>query len=295
MPTVKYSDFDLSKLSFSTPEENKTIPEITKYQLMSLPIYSVTKDGTTETSMPTIQGPWMNLDNYGITGKTDKNGKPRLNNAGLPLSDRERGKVKIPFNLDDPNSQALYDLLTSIDKKCESEKEQLFGDKKKASAYRYQPIVRQPALNPDAPDDAQPRPDYFVIKFDFDNKTGCVKSQVYLNDDGERTEVDVKSLDDVTQHLRYKCEFRPIFTLCKLFASRSAQDGKRSYGVGLKLKMVEVKPMQKTKEDTETFFIDTDDEGEVERKTLVAQTTKTVEETPKKTPAKTKAGKNTIV
>ena len=32
MPTVKYSDFDLSKLAFTTPEENKVIPEIKEPQ-----------------------------------------------------------------------------------------------------------------------------------------------------------------------------------------------------------------------------------------------------------------------
>jgi len=274
MPTVKYSDFDLSKLAFTTPEENKLIPEITKYQLMSLPTYSVTTDGVTDSSMPTIQGPWMTLDYYGVPSKADKNGKPRLNQSGQVLTDRERGKLKIPFNMDDPASKALYDLLTAVDKKCEAEKEKLFGDKKKASAYRLQPIVRQTPENPDAPEDAEPKPDYFVIKFDFDTKSGYVKTKVYLNEAGERTEVSVKSLDDVTKHLRYKCEFRPIFTFCKLFSSRAAQDGKRTYGVGLKLKMVEVKPIVTNKEETETFFIDTDDEGE-ERTTLVAQTTKT--------------------
>jgi hypothetical protein len=34
------------------------------------------------------------------------------------------------------------------------------------------------------------------------------------------------------------CEFRPVFKICKLFAARSAnQDGKRAYGIGLKLSL----------------------------------------------------------
>ena len=270
MPTVKYSEFDLSKLTFTTPEENKQIPEITKYQLMSIPSYT---EGD-KSEMPTIQGPWMTLDFYGIPSKADKFGKPRLSQSGQVLSDRERGKLKIPFNLENPQSKQLYDLLVAVDKKVEAEKEQIFGDKKKAAAYRYQPIVRRSAEDPNAPEDALPKPDYFVIKVDFDAKNGSVKSKVFTNTAGERTEVPVATLDDVQKHVRYKCEFRPIFTLCKLFSSRAAQDGKRSYGVGLKLKMVEVKPVVSTREESETFFIDTDNEGE-ERKELVTQTTTT--------------------
>jgi hypothetical protein len=290
MPTVTYKDFDLSKLTFTPPTENKQIPKITEFQLMSMPAYA---EGDGKSSMPTIQGPWMKLDNYGIPSKLDKTGKPRLNRANQPLSDKERGNLKIPFNLEDTKSKALYDLLCSIDDKAEAEKEQLFGDKKKASFYKYQPIVRQPPVNPDAADDAEAKPDYFVIKFDFDVKTGAMKSEVFENDDGERTQMNVTTLDDAQKYVRYMCEFRPVFKLAKLFSSKSAQDGKRSYGIGLKLVKIEVKPSAKQVE-TETQFID-DSDDEVERKTLVAETTKTVDETSKKTPAKTKSGKNTTV
>ena len=266
MPTVKYTNFDLSKLSLSTPVENTVIPEITKYQLMSIPDYD-------STGMPTIQGPWMHLDYYGIPSKNDKSGKARLSNTGQPLTDRERGKFKVPFNFDNQESKKLYDLLHSLDQKADSDREQIFGDKKKASAYKYQTIVRQPAEDPDAPEDAPEKPEYFVMKLDFD-KNGAMKTKVFVNDNGERTEMEIHSLEDVQKHLRYKCEFRPIFTLSKLFSARAASDdGKRKYGFGLKLKMVEVKPMVSNKEESETFFIDTDDEGE-ERKTLVKETTK---------------------
>ena len=35
--TVKYTNFDISKLNITIPVENMAIPEITKYQLMSIP------------------------------------------------------------------------------------------------------------------------------------------------------------------------------------------------------------------------------------------------------------------
>jgi len=275
MPVESYKSFDLKNLILNTPEENKNKPEITKYQLMSVPQYS--KDGKSE--MAQIQGPWSNLSFYGITSKLDKNGKPRMNNAGQPLSDRERGKIKIPFDLDNEDSKKLYNLLCAIDKKAETEKEQIFGDKKKASIYKYQPIVRQPAENPDAAEDAPISPDYFVIKFDLDYNTGNVNTKLFVNDDGDRNEINILTVDDMMKYVRYKCEFRPIFSICKLFAARSADsEGKRKFGFGLKLKMIEVRPMKNMKDETETFFIDTDDEEVVEtkeRKELV-----TTKETP---------------
>ena len=268
MPVESFKTFDVKNLVLPTPEENKNKPEITKFQLMSVPQYP--KDGKSE--MAQIQGPWTTLSYYGITSKLDKNGKPRLNNAGQPLSDRERGKIKIPFDLDNADAKKLYELLCSIDKKTETDKEQIFGDKKKAAVYKYQPIVRQAAENPDAPDDAPLPPDYFVIKFDLDYNTGNVNTKLFVNDDGERTEVGIATVDDMMKYIRYKCEFRPVFSICKLFAARSADsEGKRKYGFGLKLKLIEVRPMKSMKDETETFFIDTDNEEEaVERKELVA-------------------------
>ena len=266
MPVESFKSFDVKNLVLTAPEENKLKPEITKYQLMSVPQYP--KDGKSE--MAQIQGPWTNLSFYGITSKLDKNGKPRMNNAGQPLSDRERGKIKIPFDMENVDSKKLYELLSAIDKKAETEKEQIFGDKKKASIYKYQPIVRQAAENPDAPEDAVLPPDYFVIKFDLDWSTGNVNTKLFVNDNGERTEVNIVTVDDMSKYVRYKCEFRPIFSICKMFAARSADsEGKRKYGFGLKLKLIEVRPMKSMKDETETFFIDTDDEEEVERKELV--------------------------
>jgi hypothetical protein len=265
MPVESFKSFDVKNLILNCPEENKLKPEITKYQLMSVPQYS--KDGKNE--MAQIQGPWTELSYYGITSKLDKNGKPRMNNAGQPLSDRERGKIKIPFDMDNADSKKLYELLCQIDKKAETDKDIIFGDKKKAGIYKYQPIVRQAAENPDAPEDAPIPPDYFVIKFDLDYNTGNVNTKLYLNDDGERTEITATNVDDVMKYVRYKCEFRAIFSISKMFAARSADsEGKRKYGFGLKLKMIEVKPMKNMKDETDTFFIDTDEE-EVERKELV--------------------------
>jgi hypothetical protein len=217
----------------------------------------------------------MTLNNYGIPGKVDKNGKVLLNQGGQPLSDRELGKLRIPFDLNDPESKKLYEVLTAIDQKCEDDKEKIWGDKKKANAYKYQSIVRQPAENPDAPEDAPQKPDYVTTKFDLDYKSGEVKTKVYLNTDGDRSEVAAPTLDEVRKYVRYKCEYRPVFSICKLFGGKAAgDDGKRKYGLGLKLKHIEVKPSEVTAQDEQEAFVDDDDD--VERHVLVKETKKDV-------------------
>jgi hypothetical protein len=231
-----------------------------------------------------------------------KGGQPILNQSGQPISDRERGKLKVPLLLDNPETKKFHELLTAIDKKCEDDKEKIWGDKKKANVYKYQHMVRQPPEDPDAPEDAPVKPDYITLKFDLDYNSGAIKTKVYLNNDGDRSEVATPTLDDVQKHVRYKCEFRPVFSLCKLFGAKSAEsDGKRKYGFGLKLKHIEVKPSQvSAQEEQENAFVDDEDDDEnVQRRVLVKETKPVVtqaafadddEDTPpSKAPAKVEA------
>ena len=276
MATISYKSFNVELLKLTVPEENKQMPDMTKYQLMSWPRY--VKDG--KEVNPQIQGPWMNLFTYGIGGKNGKNGQPITNQSGLPLTDRERGKIKIPLNKDDPECVKLFELIAEIDKMAENEREKLWGDKKKANAYKYQPMIRQAAEDPDAPADTPKKPDYITVKFDLDNASGNIKTKVYQNADGDRTELNTPTLDDVTKYIKYKCDFRPVFALCKLFASKAADDsGKRKYGFGLKMKHIEVKPSQMSAQDQdENAFVDDEDDEFVERRVLVKETKKVVEE-----------------
>ena len=275
MSTITYKSFKLENLKLTTPEENKQNPDMTKNMLLSLPRYL--KDG--KEVLPQIQSPWLKLSNYGIPGKMDRNGKLLLNAAGNPLNDRELGRLKVPFNLDDDDSKKFYELMTALDQKVEDDREQIWGDKKKANIYKYVPLVRTPAENPDAPEDAPVKPDYFTAKFDFDYKDGKMKTAVYVNTDGDRTAVETPTLDDVKKYVRYKSECRLVFSLCKLYASKAADtDGKRKFGFGLKLKHIEVKPSEISAQDEQdNAFVDEDDEDEVvERRSLVKAPVKAV-------------------
>jgi hypothetical protein len=60
----------------------------------------------------------LTLDTYGIPGKLNKSGQPILNQSGQPLSDRERGKLRVPLSTATPESKKFNDLLVAIDKMC---------------------------------------------------------------------------------------------------------------------------------------------------------------------------------
>jgi hypothetical protein len=88
--TIKYTKFNAGDLSFSTPEENKVIPNLVKYRQISLVSHSKYLINGLEI-VPRIQGPWMNLDTYGFPGEIDK--------YRNPLSELELRKLKVPLSL----------------------------------------------------------------------------------------------------------------------------------------------------------------------------------------------------
>merc|ERR1711901_16056 len=92
--------------------------------------------------------------------------------------------------------------------------------------------------------------------------------------DGSHTDVDVTSLDDLKQHVKYMRKGRYVFHVAKLWASKQPANGQttRMYGLTLKLRRVEVQPRSKTevKETVknENPFIDSDDEDVVDEGTV---------------------------
>ena len=225
--TIKYNNFNVADLSFSTPEEQKGLQHIFKYHKMSLvshPIYLINGHEVA----PRIQGPWMNLDTYGFPGEMDRD----IN--GKPLNELELRKLKVPLSLNNPENKKFHELLSAIDKKCEDDKEKIW--KEKANRYRYEPIV---CKSPEELEDAEKKHDYITFRFKH-----FIKTKVYLNIDGVRSEVETPTIDDVKKYIRYKCEFRLVFSL-GLFGSQIQYnpDSKRIFGLELSLTAIEVKPM----------------------------------------------------
>merc|ERR1711871_1104596 len=88
------------------------------------------------------------------------------------------------------------------------------------------------------------------------------------------TDVEVTTLDELKQHVRYMRKGRYVFHVSKLWASKQPANGQstRMYGLTLKLRRVEVQPRTRT-ETTETAknenpFIDSDDEDDVDSGTV---------------------------
>jgi hypothetical protein len=226
--TIIYTKFNVADLSFSTPEENKVCPETFKYRKISLvshPIYLING----HTVLPQIQGPWMNLDTYGFSGEMDEYGKP--------LSELELRKLKVPLSLNNQETNEFHKLLSEIDKKCEDDQEKIWGEKE--NLYRYEPMI---CKSPE-----EQKPDYITLKFKpffLPSSPHFIKTKLFLNIDGARSEIETSTLDDVKKYVRAKCEFRPIFSL-SLFGNQIAyySDFKRIFGLELGLTAIEVKSM----------------------------------------------------
>jgi len=237
--TIRYTNLSVADLSFSTPKERHSFLKYSKWGLESHPIYFINGHEVA----PQIQSPWMNLDTYGFPGEMDRNGKP--------LSELKLRKLKVPLSLNNPETKKFHELLSAIDKKCEDDQEKIWGDK--ANLYRYENMVcKSPAelwdsQSPEELEDEEQKPDYITLNFKpffWPSSPHFIKTKVYLNIDGVRSEVETPTLDDVKKYVRDKCEFRSIFSL-HLFGSRIAyySDFKRTYGLELSLAGIEVKPM----------------------------------------------------
>jgi hypothetical protein len=252
-----------------------------------------------------MQGSDMKLSSYGIPPK-----EPYF----VDKPDKERSFVKIPFDESIHGCKEFKEKLLEVDEHMKSKemKEKLFG--KKASKYNYVPIVRVQAVDDDDDDDddkkkkekknTTPKYDYMKAKLDltypdFKIKTRLVKA--VKNEDGktEREPIDVETLDDVSKHLCFLSEFKPIFRIAKLWAHppKGVQGNPPQYGLVFKLIKAEVKPSTKTPNIMKEFmdadgFIDSDDDDDEQETTQQDETQEEPTPTTKATKA-TKATKET--
>jgi hypothetical protein len=166
---------------------------------------------------------------------------------------RSRSFYKLPFcherrafsdELDYEAIEVFYNKLKEIDMHCSSEgfRIQMFGDKN-AQKYEYQPLVR-------TPDDADEetivegktyyRPPYTKVKLDmvFDTEQPCFK--LFDKTDNSKQAIELKSFEDVLQHMRYMTKHRMVIHFSRLYAMKtSAGHEKKKYGIILKAFAVE--------------------------------------------------------
>ena len=279
-------------VSFTDLEDNERIPS----QKIAYVRYTDPKYGENQFD---IQTPELLLDNYGIP---DADGP-------YYQTTKQRAFFKVPLDVN-PNVttetegerekrsaklQTFKTMLKDFDNFMTNKDNlvKFFGSAKNAKKYTYQPFVRQARVMQDSDSESEDdeekekevvsRPDYTKAKIPLDWNTEKVLVDVFQKNkkgtdayeaDGSHTDVEVTTLDDLKQHVRYMRKGRYVFHVSKLWASKQPANGQttRMYGLTLKLRRVEVQPRSKSevKETVknENPFIDSDDEDEVDQGTV---------------------------
>ena len=166
--------------------------------------------------------------------------------------------------VDYKNMELLYNRLREIDKLLDTNefRVQIFGEKL-ANKYEYQPLVRHPEEDETSPQTGEEiskyyRPPYTKVKLDLSYGTEKPTFKLYDTSSGEgRKEVELKSFDDVLQHMRFLTKHRMVIHFSKLYALKTASGSeKRKYGIILKVFGVECmnKIQRKVKDDTDPFL-----------------------------------------
>jgi hypothetical protein len=258
--TVDYTKFEVTKFEAPKPEEN----DRSMGQLVSYPSYN---GGSLY-----LQLPWVKLFTYGI---------PRL--GEYYKTDDDRAHLRVPLDLSVPEILDFVNKVKAIDAKFSSEeyKEKLFG--KKAKKYTYSPIYREgqaPEEDSDEEDTKHskpkaPRPPYLKLKFDLTWPDKKVKTTIFESiqntstNKRDRKKIDVSTIDEAANALRYMSTVRPIARCVKLWAHNDKKKDPQ-YGLTFKLIKVEVEPAPKmgnyvsSKDIQESSaFVDSDDEDNV--------------------------------
>lgn len=247
--TQKYTEFDQSRLDFTELVDN----ERSKGQRIAYPRYNHPTKGEDQQLM--LQTPWMKIFTYGV---------PRL--GEFYSNDKDRSFLKLPLDLSDAEVNSLYNQLSAFDKRMESSdmKKTLFD--KKAKKYNYIPSVRTTPVDEEEDDE---KPPYMKIKMDTSYPDDEVKTEVWLstlkeNGKRERTRMDVSTVDEFSEHVRYQSNVRIIMRPVKLWA-QAANLKDPNYGVTWKMMKVEVEPPAMGSSSLSSFynndaFVDSDEE-----------------------------------
>jgi hypothetical protein len=180
--------------------------------------------------------------------------------------DGQRAFIKVPLNMDDPDVKIMVDEFKKVDDVLGSKEfmDENFG--KKASKYKYQPIIRESIED----DEGNVKPAYMKLKLDTSWPDGNVKTELYKSElvDGKRKRelVNATTVTDVAKFLSYQTKFKPIFRPVKMWAHNTKM-AKPEYGVVFKLLKVEFEPSVSSNNMSSyegDAFIDDEDDEEVE-------------------------------
>jgi hypothetical protein len=264
--TIKYSDFDYTKLIINQVEDNKLNPA----QKLTIPKIKQDQYGD---SLVQIQTHPIYFFTYGIPKE-----------GTYYKDDASRSFVKIPEDINDPKSVDFFNRMEQVDKFMVSPegKKKVFGSEKIANNYVYQPIVRVPENKEEEEEDEDdnnkqkakkqnnvknldiPRPRYMKVKIDLDWETKAIKTKILNKDeDGKRVPVQgVSTLDDVIKYIRYKSTSTFVIMMNKIYASKNKLGDSKKYGIGFKLvQSLSEPPNENNYSNDEDAFIDDEDIG----------------------------------
>lgn len=238
--STKFTDFKPEELTFTEwadPERFKS------QQKMSFHRYGPNGDNLF------LQLPWMNIFKYGV---------PSI--GEYYSEDRDRAFLKMPIDKSDPNSKILFDKLVKFDELMQNDdfKTKMFG--KKAKKYSFIPVVKNTEEDDD--DDSPPWMKVKIHYYEDTVHTQVFKSEVISEDANgkqkrKRTPVDVSTIQDFQDIVRYRSNVRLIIKPTKLWAqSENLKDP--TYGVAWRITKVEVEPLPELKGNNNNDFIDSD-------------------------------------
>ena len=252
--TIKFNKFTPSMVNFTDLEENKR----SKGQKIAYVRYG--------DKQPFLQTPEIQLETYGI---------PRA--GEYYKDDSQRSFIKVPLNEEfSSDVKTFKQKLVELDQIMDSDemREKIFGSKKSAKGWEYQPLVRESMVqtieDSDSDSDgedaktstAQFRPPYFKAKLKTNYESGNVETIVYKKENSDRTKVKVTTLTDLESLVTYRSTIRLVVMPNKLWAAKNMQ-GKK-YGITLKITHLEVEPVVRSsmRDYVEgDAFLDSDDEG----------------------------------
>ena len=232
------NDFNINNLSFTDVKEAKN-PKGSKEAYL---IYN-------NLDKVFFQLTWFNLNCYGI---------PQL---GVYFTEnKQRLFIKVPLDLTIPSVKEVYDKFITIDSYLSSEtfKSKIL-ESSKINKYVYQPIVRFPE------EESKNKLPYIKINFDVDYTDSSIKTILFKSvldgDKRVRTKMDnIVTIDDVTQHITYQSNIRPIIRPVRLWIQPSNTKDP-NYGLKFSMVKVEFEPSQNTKNNINykiDNFIDND-------------------------------------
>ena len=230
-PTM-YNEVDSTKFSFTDLKENKYAKGqknafVEKYHHLS--------KGDINGSNFYIQFPWLNLSTYGI---------PKI--GDFIKSDSERLYIKCPLDLSNPETNNLYEnFIVKLDNLLSSDefKNKLFG--KKASKYEYNPIFKTPKIVDEEDDNVEKKnnPKQPFIKLKFKTTLEHNIKETIFRDINKDIIKDINTISEVEKYICWKCEFRPMIRLSKIWA-QTVGTGKNGpgYGATFIIEQIQVKP-----------------------------------------------------